>query len=90
MAYSVHKPEVAAPKSRRATIDPIGDEANLDDWLPGEVRRLDFVALFAPEAKVGGFVAPHKAAQISEANTSQLDVAAFRCDLGIDKWYNYI
>jgi hypothetical protein len=38
-------------------IELLGDEAQLDDQLAREVRRLDFAALFPPKAEQGGFVA---------------------------------
>jgi hypothetical protein len=40
-------------------IELFGHQAQLDDQLAREVRRLGFTALFAPEADQGGFVAPH-------------------------------
>jgi hypothetical protein len=40
-------------------VELLGDEAQLDDQLTRKVRRLDFAALFAPEAEQGGFVATH-------------------------------
>ena len=40
-------------------IEVLGDQAELDDEVAGEVLRLDLAALLPPEAEQGGFIVAH-------------------------------
>ena len=42
-----------------APIEVLGDQAELDDEVAGEVLRLDLAALFPPEPEQGGLVVAH-------------------------------
>ena len=42
-----------------APVEVLGDEAELDDEVAGEVLGLDLAALFSPKAKQGGLVVAH-------------------------------
>ena len=42
-----------------APIEVLGDDAELDDEVAGEVLRLDLAALLPPQPEQGGFVVAH-------------------------------
>ncbi len=42
-----------------APIEVLGHQTQLDDEVTGQVRWLDFSALFLPQPHEGGFVRPH-------------------------------
>ena len=42
-----------------APVEVLGDDAELDDEVAGQVLRLDFAALFPPQPQQGGLVIAH-------------------------------
>ena len=42
-----------------APVEVLGDDAELDDEVAGQVLRLDLAALFPPEPEQGGLVVAH-------------------------------
>jgi hypothetical protein len=49
-------------------IERLGHQAELDDQVAGQVLRLDFAALFPPEAEQGGLVGAHDHAGVGAAD----------------------
>jgi hypothetical protein len=49
-------------------VEILSNPAKLDDEVAGQVRGLDFAALFGPEAQEGGFVVTHDDAGVRAAD----------------------
>jgi hypothetical protein len=62
-----------------APVELLGDAAELDDQVAGQVLRLGFAALFPPKPEQGGFVVAHDGPGVGAADErAAVKVGSFR------------
>ena len=59
-----------------APVEVLGDRAELDDQVAGQVFRLDLAALLPPQPEQGGFVVAHDDPGVRAADESAAAVRA--------------